>query len=811
MFRDALKLRMSQREKDVRQLAGMHGDLGMTLWREGKLAEARQEVSAGVSLLRQATDHESRRALALLLNKLAGVLIDGTRGHDFDASHGDAEATLREALDIQKTLLEKDHPETLETLNSLAAVLFREVKLGQAETIAREVFAARQKMLGGANPNLANSLNLLGVILRDEGQLAEAESTLRAALEMRRKIFSKDNADLAQSIANLGTVLKKRGRFEEAEKLLNESLAMRQRLFPEGNLEFAQNFNELGVLLQAEGKLSGAEIAQREALGMMRKLLGESHPYTGNCVFALGSVLESEGRWGQARQLYHDASRTGGAYAAKFEFSLGQLYSDGRGTARDLVEAAKWFRISADRGLRASQVMLGQAYANGLGVPLDSAEAAKWYRKAAEQGHKIAQYRLGRMYANGIGLVTNETEAIKWYRKSADAAYGPAQIAIGHMYASGTGMTKDGAEAQRWYNKAVKLYLNDVEATWSFAAAGNPESLNAFAWTSATSENPGVRDGRVAMLLAEWAVTATGRTNDQILDTLAAAYAEAGQFTNAVKAQKEALSLVGDEIRDDYKSRLKLYESGSAFRVVGEDFLVPTGDMPEMMAGLFHARGKLCAQYSQWKAAIADMQKAIDLVPTNHETCYELSALLIQAGDLEGYRTNCHREVAWFSGTKDPHTAHRMVKSCLARDDSGVAPEQTSEWADTAIRLGTNDWAWPSHFQFTKALAEYRQGHFASATEWIQKWSPREGTDRDYFEAEVGAVLAMARQRLGQSAAAREALERALRAAGPALAMLDDGRRDLGPGWLDWIFAKCLLDEAKAIVGNAYRTPEEKP
>ena len=54
---------------------------------------------------------------------------------------------------------------------------------------------------------------------------------------------------------------------------------------------------------------------------------------------------------------------------------------------------------------------------------------------------------------------------------------------------------------------------------------------------------------------------------DTGLGTLAAAYAEAGQFTNAVRVQQEAIALLQNELkRKDYASRLKLYENNSPYR-----------------------------------------------------------------------------------------------------------------------------------------------------------------------------------------------------------------------------------------------------
>jgi Tfp pilus assembly protein PilF len=61
-----------------------------------------------------------------------------------------------------------------------------------------------------------------------------------------------------------------------------------------------------------------------------------------------------------------------------------------------------------------------------------------------------------------------------------------------------------------------------------------PEVLNNLAWQLATQTNAALRDSKEAVRLATRAAELTGRTNFNVLGTLAAAYAEAGQFTNAV-------------------------------------------------------------------------------------------------------------------------------------------------------------------------------------------------------------------------------------------------------------------------------------
>ena len=50
-----------------------------------------------------------------------------------------------------------------------------------------------------------------------------------------------------------------------------------------------------------------------------------------------------------------------------------------------------------------------------------------------------------------------------------------------------------------------------------------------------------------------------------MLDTLAAAYAEAGRFPEAVETARHALTLASEPLADGVKARMALYESKSPF------------------------------------------------------------------------------------------------------------------------------------------------------------------------------------------------------------------------------------------------------
>ncbi len=93
--------------------------------------------------------------------------------------------------------------------------------------------------------------------------------------------------------------------------------------------------------------------------------------------------------------------------------------------------------------------------------------------------------------------------------------------------------------------------------------------VNDLAWTLATCPDATVRDGAEAVRLVERLGPMTQIDNATLLDTMAAAYAEAGQFDRAVSAAERAVSLAERSDRPEtarpLKDRLRRYRAGRAF------------------------------------------------------------------------------------------------------------------------------------------------------------------------------------------------------------------------------------------------------
>lgn len=96
----------------------------------------------------------------------------------------------------------------------------------------------------------------------------------------------------------------------------------------------------------------------------------------------------------------------------------------------------------------------------------------------------------------------------------------------------------------------------------------NVEAQNNMALVLATFPETRVRNGTKAVELAERADHLTGNAN--VSATLAAAYAEAGQFPNAVTTAKRALQLATHQgntaLANAIHGQIRLYQSGLPYR-----------------------------------------------------------------------------------------------------------------------------------------------------------------------------------------------------------------------------------------------------
>lgn len=97
-------------------------------------------------------------------------------------------------------------------------------------------------------------------------------------------------------------------------------------------------------------------------------------------------------------------------------------------------------------------------------------------------------------------------------------------------------------------------------------APPNAQALNALAWMRATCPDDGVRNGRAAVRDATRACELTHWKNSDYLDTLAAAYAESGQFEQALQWETQALRFAPFDHRKVLEGHLANFKTGAPVR-----------------------------------------------------------------------------------------------------------------------------------------------------------------------------------------------------------------------------------------------------
>ena len=101
------------------------------------------------------------------------------------------------------------------------------------------------------------------------------------------------------------------------------------------------------------------------------------------------------------------------------------------------------------------------------------------------------------------------------------------------------------------------------------------------AWILATCPDASVRNGKEAVEEATLAYKQTGGTSAKVMGTLAASYAEVGDFKRAVEWQEKAQKAYTVQERAQWGFLLDLYKSGKPFREWPPDVLPPQWAIPQ--------------------------------------------------------------------------------------------------------------------------------------------------------------------------------------------------------------------------------------
>ena len=334
--------------------------------------------------------------------------------------------------------------------------------------------------------------------------LSHAGRTREAIAEYRKSIAVKPNYPEAHN--NLAIALAEAGLPGEAIE--------HYRLAIEQNPGYAEAHSNLGRALAEQHRMKEA-IAEYETALEINPQYAEAHNNLGYALTAAGRLDEAIGHYRQAIE-----SDTNYAHAYN---NLGlALAMQGK-----LDEAIGNFgkAVELDPGYTSAEGNLGRA----LLEKNDVESAIAHLSHALSNGKQTAELESNL----GLALASKGSmdEAVPHLKRALtlDPNLPDAHSALGMALV----MKGEPAEGLRHWRETLRLDPN------------NAQTLNNAAWLLATAKDANLRDGREAVRLAERAVQATQGRDPEVLGTLAAAYAEAGEFGKAAETEQQAVDLAG--------------------------------------------------------------------------------------------------------------------------------------------------------------------------------------------------------------------------------------------------------------------------
>jgi tetratricopeptide (TPR) repeat protein len=393
--------------------------------------------------------------------------------------------------------------------------------------------------------------------LAKKGQYAAAIPEWLKAVEMQ--------PDDARAHNNFGQTLVHAGKADEAIAQLKMAVVEKPHYFE------AQN--NLGIALDSAGR-------ETEAITHFRQAI-EDNPAYAEAHNNLGRALLNEHKLPEATQQFEDALKVNPDYAEAHNNLGFALASQGKvdeaiGQYRQAIqEDPKYAHAYDNLGLAlAMKGNLDEAIANfGKAAEIDPAYASA----EGNLGHALLE-------KNDLdGAIGHLTRALDLDPKSGEAENnlgialaqkGQTADAIPH-FQSALKLAPRLLEARYYLGMALVMTGKRAEglAEWRTALRKDPDNvavLNETAWVLATSTDAKLRSGSEAVPLAEHAVKLTQAHEPAILGTLAAAYAEAGEFDKAVELEQRAAELASSQgnanLAAALNARLQLLEAKTPIR-----------------------------------------------------------------------------------------------------------------------------------------------------------------------------------------------------------------------------------------------------
>jgi tetratricopeptide (TPR) repeat protein len=395
-----------------------------------------------------------------------------------------------------------------------------------------------------------------GCALFENDQLEEAVRHFREALRINPKYLS--------ASVDIGIVLLREGKIDEAIKVLTEVADSR------GN--YPKAYNYLGLAYARKGEFVLAVQNYNKAI-RLKPDYAEAIANLGIALREQGKINEAIKEWLRALQLNPDEPN--------IHYNIGLAMAE----QSNYDEAVKHFNaaLAAKPDWAEAHYNLGCAYYQQGKFDLTIKHCVEALQLKPD--YPNANYNLGLVMIRQVkydDAIKHFARVLKLEPNYPDAHYGMgvALLSAGKADEAITYLS----EASRINPKHAEVYGNLGTAysrlgkydlatqNWSRMAELDPNNANALenaAWLLATVGDVSIQDANKAIEYAGRACELTSYKNPRFLDTLAAAYAAAGRFDDAVETAKKAINFAETQgqkyLAERIQKRLELYKAGQPY------------------------------------------------------------------------------------------------------------------------------------------------------------------------------------------------------------------------------------------------------
>ena len=491
---------------------------------------ARRALELRIEYLGPAS-HEALESTTTLAQALVGV-----------GNYEDARQLCANTLNVTKRNLGLEHPDTLAAMRQMVWVILQtgtnrnSSDAGYAFQLGQETLSRSRALLGTENRETLESMHYMSMLLRMKGRPADADRLCQEILDVSRRVLGPEDPFTIDIVEDFAQILIRRGELNEAAELYEQALEGQRRILGTKDPDTLRTMWQLAQAKIDLGKFDDACKLAEEVLDIVRDWFGETHPRTFDGKQLLAFALRGQGNFEASRQLQEEI-------LAWRRRSLGP---EDPATLAAMGELAYVFQLQGE-----------------------FADAVELYDELIELcGRVLGPDNITRLEAmhhrsrtlNKLGRVREARQAQEEVLAERKRVLGPDHPeTLGSMGVLAVLLAKQGHfdESRKLVNEALERLPSNE---WTVR--------NSLAWFLATAKWSEIRDGQRALDQATKACEVTGYETATTVDTLAAAYAETGDFKNAAKWAETALKLTSDEARRrDFEKRLETYRRGEPWRM----------------------------------------------------------------------------------------------------------------------------------------------------------------------------------------------------------------------------------------------------